>query len=1051
MPPATVEVAPSLSTELSQQLGRRTTAEVRFDSGSRALYASDLSHYRQVPIGVVIPRTLEDVIETVAVCREYGVPIFGRGAGTSLAGQTCNVAVVIDFSKYLNRLLELNPKQRYAWVEPGIINDHLRSAAEKHDLTFAPDPATHAYCTLGGMIGNNSCGAHSVLGGKTSENIEELDILTYDGLRMTVGATSDRELKEIERKDGREAAIYSKLRVLRDTYAEEVRRQFPKIPRRVSGYNLDYLLPKNGFHVARALVGSESTCVIVLRAKTKLIKSPQHRVLLLISYPSVFAAGDQSPRVSELGPIAVEGFQRRVIENENLKGKNVPGLKLFSDGDAWLLVEFGADTEAKAIALGEKARRWVEKHDPDHISVRLLTDKAQQREAMEVRELGLGATRVPGKLPETWPGWEDAAVPPAKLGAYLRDFDKLCEKYGYFAVVYGHFGQGCIHARMDFDLKHTDGVAKYRRFVTEAAKIVTGYGGSLSGEHGDGQSRAELLPIMFGPRLIEAFREFKRIWDPAGKMNPGKLVDPYPLDSNLRTGPDYKPKPVLTIFQYPDDGGSMAGATERCFGVGKCRKLEGGTMCPSFQVTREEQHSTRGRARMLFEMLRGEVIDDGWRDPHIKDALDLCLACKGCKGDCPVSVDVATYKSEFLAHYYEGRIRPAAAYSMGLIDRWAQIASRTPALVNLATQTPGLAALIKQMGGITQHRDMPAFPPRTFKQWFVERNFAESDEADGRSGSPMNVRGEVILWADTFNNYLFPHTAKAAVAVLEDAGFRVRVPEQHLCCGRPLYDFGMLDLAKSYLRNILQSLAPQIEAGTPIVCLEPSCASVFHDELTNLFPRDDAAHKLRSQVVLFADFLESVGYKPSQRNTNLRGRKAIIHGHCHHKALWSMSPEQQLLREAGFEPELLDSGCCGLAGSFGYEAEHFDISIKIGERVLLPRVRSADRESLIVADGFSCRQQIAHATPRRALHLAEALEMTLHPAPEKRGRRYVETGHTEPEHRSAAPGLLLAGAATAAGLFLLSRNRRACECPPIPRRRPTTASNPHITGVNDGE
>ena len=1015
MAPVPMEVSRTLSAELDDQLRRRTEAEVRFDAGSRAIYASDLSHYRQVPIGVVVPRTVEDVVETVAVCREYGVPIFGRGAGTSLAGQTCNTAVVLDFSKYLNRLIELNAKQRYAWVEPGIINDELRGAAEKYGLTFAPDPATHQYCTLGGMIGNNSCGAHSVLGGKTSENIEELEILTYDGLRLHVGATSGHDLKRIAKEGGRIAEIYRRLQALRDTYGDEVRKRFPRIPRRVSGYNLDYLLPENDFHVARALVGTESTCVLVLRAKTKLIESPQHRVLLVIAYPEVATAGEHAAEISELDPIAVEGFERRIIENEERKGKSLPGLGLFPKGGAWLLVEFGADTEAKAVALGERAKRWIEAHDHDHLGLNLLINKADQHNAMDVRERGLGASRVPGETPETWPGWEDAAVPPAKLGPYLRDFEALCKRYNYYSVIYGHFGQGCIHARMDFDLKSTDGVAKYRRFVTEAAHIVTGYGGSLSGEHGDGQSRAELLPIMFGDRLVNAFREFKAIWDPAGKMNPGKMVDPYPLDSNLRTGPDYKPKPVLTIFQFPDDGGSMAAATERCFGVGKCRKLEGGTMCPSFQVTREEEHSTRGRARMLFEMLRGDVIDDGWRDPHIKDALDLCLACKGCKGDCPVSVDVATYKAEFLAHYYEGRTRPAAAYSMGLIDKWAHVASRTPALANIATQIPAFAAVARKLGGITPHRALPALPPQTFKQWFAKRN--------AESGNPTNVRGEVILWADTFNNYLFPHTSKAAVEVLEDAGFRVRVPAQHLCCGRPLYDFGMLDHAKSYLRTILGSLEREIESGIPIVCLEPSCASVFRDELVNLFPKDHAAQRLRDQIVLFADFLERVGYKPAQRNPRLHGRRAVVHGHCHHKALWNMSSEEHLLREAGLTPEVLDSGCCGLAGSFGYESEHYDISMKIGERVLLPKVRAADRETVIVADGFSCRQQISHGTQRHAMHIAEVLQMGLRPAAGSK-RAYIEEGHIEPKHGSSVPGVLALAGVAAVGTYLLMRGRK---------------------------
>ncbi|WP_419805228.1 FAD-binding and (Fe-S)-binding domain-containing protein [Terriglobus sp.] len=1015
MPPAPAVVSSSLAEEIAGALQSATGAEVRFDDASRALYASDLSHYRQVPVGVVVPRTVEDVIATVEVCRHYAVPILGRGAGTSLAGQTCNVAVVLDFSKYLNRLQELNPKQRYAWVEPGLINDQLRSAAEKHGLTFAPDPATHEYCTIGGMIGNNSCGPHSVLDGKTSENIEELDILLYDGTRMTVGATTEKELKQIIAEGGRRGQIYAALRDLRDAYAKEIQSEFPNIPRRVSGYNLDYLLPENGFHVARALVGTESTCAMVLRAKTKLIHSPQHRVLLLLAYPSIFDAGDASPRLSELGPIAIEGFQKRVIDNEHLKGKELPGMKFFDKGDAWLLVEFGADSKDEALAMGHKALRWAERHDHKQVKAQLLEDEHDQKSAMEVRELGLGATRVPGVTPDTYTGWEDAAVPPEKLGSYLRDFYALCDRYGYFVVLYGHFGQGCMHARMNFGMRTEEGVAKYRSFVTDAAKLVVSYGGSLSGEHGDGQARAELLPIMFGPRLIEAFAKFKRIWDPAGKMNPGKVVDPYPLDSNLRTGPDYKPLALPTIFQFPDDHGSMAEATERCFGVGKCRKLDGGTMCPSFHVTREEKHSTRGRARLLFEMLRGETIPAGWKDEGIKDALDLCLACKGCKGDCPVSVDLATYKSEFLAHYYEGRMRPAAAYSMGYIDRFAAVGSRMPKLANIAMRTPGLSAITKRVAGVTQHRQMPAFPEQSFKHWL----------ASHPPRTAKTVKGDVILWADTFNNYFMPHTTQAALAVLQDAGYRVRVPMQHLCCGRPLYDFGMLDQAKQYLRNVMAALAEDIARGTPIVCLEPSCASVFRDELRNLFPNEEAARKLSKSVVLLPDLLVRSGYAPAKllvsAGKNKQPPKALVHGHCHHKALWSMNPEEKLVSNAGLQAEVLDSGCCGLAGSFGYEREHYDVSMQIGESVLLPKIRSAERSTVIVADGFSCRQQIAHGTRRKAMHTAEVLHMALQSQEQpvqRSNKAYAETGHVQPEPK--LPWLpLLIGATLAGGATYL--------------------------------
>ena len=1012
MPPVTISLSQSLAEELTSQLERRTGAEVRFDHASRALYASDLSHYRQVPVGVVIPRSLEDVVQTVAICREYGVPLLSRGAGTSLSGQTCNAAVILDFSKYLNQVEELNPKQRYAWVQPGTINDQLRSAAEQHGLTFAPDPATHEYCTVGGMIGNNSCGPHSVLGGKTSENIEELDILLYDGTRMTVGATSPRELERIIAAGGRKGELYRALRALRDMYAQEIRATFPDIPRRVSGYNLDSLLPENGFHVARALVGTEGTCVTILRAKTKLIHSPQHRVLLLLAYPTVFAAADQSPRLQELGPIAIEGLNEKVIQNARLAGKHMPGLKLFPAGETWLLVEFGADSREEALQLGRKAKRWAERHDSDQIGLHLLEDPGEQKAAMEVRELGLGVSRVPGVTKTTWGGWDDAAVDPKKLGPYLREFYALLDRYGYFTVLYGHFGQGCVHTHIDWDLTTTEGVQHYRNFVTDAAHLVVRYGGSLSGEHGDGQARAELLPIMYGDSLVEAFAKFKRIWDPAGKMNPGKVVDPYPLDTNLRTGPDYHPMQLPTIFQFPDDHGSMAEATERCFGVGKCRKLEGGTMCPSFQVTREEKHTTRGRARLLFEMLRGDsTMKDGWKDEGIKEALDLCLACKGCKGDCPVSVDVATYKAEFLAHFYEGRLRPNYAYSMGLIDKWAVLGSKLPDLANLITQTPLLGKVAKKI----------AFPQQSFKAWLAER-------ADP-STTTQSIRGEVILWADTFNNYFMPHTARAALAVLEDAGFRVRVPQEHLCCGRPLYDFGMLDEAKAYLRKVLASLAPDIARGTPIICLEPSCASVFKDELTNLFPTDPAAQGLSKQVILFADFLDQVGYKPGK----LEG-KAVVHGHCHHKALWSMAPEQRILEAAGLQPDMLDSGCCGLAGSFGYEEGHHDISVKIGERVLFPAVRKADAATFIVSDGFSCRQQISHGTRRHGMHLAEVLQMAITPQPKRRKRGNVEAGHVQTDAGYPLLAALTMAGTLGAGLYLLRRSRSRSAADP--------ASNP---------
>jgi FAD/FMN-containing dehydrogenase/Fe-S oxidoreductase len=995
--------------DLEKDLRRKVKGEVRFDDGSRALYASDLSMYRQVPVGVVIPRTIDDVVHAMAVCRDRNVPVLGRGCGTSLAGQTCNVAVVIDFSKYLLNIIELNPRKKYAWVEPGVINDHLRGNAEKHKLTFAPDPATHAYCTLGGMIGNNSCGVHSVMGGKTVDNVEELDILTYDGLRMTVGQTIEKELHSIIAKGGRRGEIYAKLKDIRDRYADRIRERYPKIPRRVSGYNLDSLLPENGFHVAQALVGSEGTCAMVLRAKVTLMHSPPCRTWLVIAYPNLFLAGDHAAPIRDLGPIGLEGFDKHLIENEKRKGNEIAGLDLLPEGSTWLLAEFGGETREESVENAKSAMRKIREQDHDQTGIHLLSDPKDYEKVVKIRESGVGASRVPGKE-DAWPSWEDAAVAPEELGSYLREFYKLLDKHHYVCTLYGHFGGGCIHTRITFNIKTAQGVGDYRAFMTEASHLVVRHGGSLSGEHGDGQARAEMLPIMFGSDLIEAFREFKSAWDPQWRMNPGKVIDPYPLDTNLRVGPDYKPKPLLTFFKFPEDHGSMAQATERCFGVGKCRGLDGGTMCPSFHATREEMHSTRGRTRMLFEMLRGEVIQDGWHDEHIKDALDLCLACKGCKGDCPVNVDVATYKSEFLAHYYEGRRRPISAYSMGQIFRLAPIAAQFPEIANLVTQTPGLSALAKAAAGVTQKRKMPGFPRQSFKPWFQQHS-----EHNQR---PHDTRPQVILWADTFNNYFFPHTAQAAVEVLESAGYRVLVPEKNLCCGRPLYDYGFLHQAKHNLDEILNVLRPQITAGTPMVVLEPSCASVFRDELTSLLPNDEDARRLRQQTFILSEFLNRIDYQPPTLK-----RKAVLHGHCHQKALFGMKNEQKLLARMGLDVELLDAGCCGLAGSFGYEEGHYDVSMKVGERVLLPKVREAARDTLVVTDGFSCREQIMQTTPRHAMHLAEVIQMAMHQP--ITARKFVEADFVQemPPYpvlaASAGASLLLAS-----GLFLLSRSKK---------------------------
>jgi FAD/FMN-containing dehydrogenase/Fe-S oxidoreductase len=995
---------------LASAVTRAVRGEVRFDNGSRALYATDGSNYRQVPIGVVIPRDADDVVATVSLAREYGAPILCRGGGTSLAGQCCNVAVLLDFSKYMNKIIEIDPVRQIARVQPGVVLDNLRNAAEKHHLTFGPDPATHDRCTLGGMIGNNSCGAHSVMAGKTDDNIEELDILAYDGLRMKVGHTSDAEFEQIIAAGSRRGEIYAGLRKLRETYSDLIKQRYPNIPRRVSGYNLNYLLPENGINVARALVGSEGTCVTILEATCRLVESPPERVLLLIAYPDIFECADRVPEIMSHKPIGLEGIDELLVEFSRRKGINTEGIALLPAGGGWLFAEFGANTRAEAESQAQQLMQSLSQ-SASPPNMRLFTDKLQMKRAWDVRESALGATSHVPDEPPGWEGWEDAAVTPEKLGGYLRDLFKLMKGYGYRSALYGHFGHACVHMRINFDLQSKPGIANYRKFVEEAADLVVNYGGSLSGEHGDGQSRAELLPKMFGPELIQAFREFKALWDPDWKMNPGKVVEPYKLDENLRLGAEYKPWEPQTHFKFPEDHGSFAHAALRCVGVGKCRHDEGGVMCPSFRATREEEHSTRGRAHLLWEMTKGDVIRDGWRDQHVKDSLDLCLACKGCKSDCPVGVDVATYKSEFLAHYYEGRWRPRSAYAFGNIDLWARLAARLPGLVNLTTQLPLLRDVSKLIAGIPQERSIPAFAPQTFRHWFLRR------QPRNRESAP------VLLWPDTFNNYFLPDTAKAAVEVLDSAGYRVVLPKAKLCCGRPLYDWGMLDRAKRLLLETLDTLDNEIAQGIPMVVLEPSCATVFRDEMLNLFPNDERARRLSQQTFLLSEFLEK---KAKNFSLPKFARKAIVHGHCHHKSIMRMTDEESILRKMGIHFETPAPGCCGMAGAFGFEADKYDVSVAIGELELLPAVRKASPESLIIADGFSCREQIAQCTNRRALHLAEVIQMAARDQSPP-GNQYPELDQFEKQQADLRKSMKRAGigaVAIAAGLGLLSALRR---------------------------
>jgi FAD/FMN-containing dehydrogenase/Fe-S oxidoreductase len=978
---------------LEDDLRNAISGEVRFDAGSRGMYATAGANYREIPIGVVVPRGVEDVIAALAVCRAHAAPVLARGGGTSLAGQCCNVAVVFDCSKYFNRLVHLDPAARRASIEPGLILDHLRHAAEEHHLTFGPDPSTHDHCTLGGMIGNNSCGVHSVMAGKTDDNVESLRVITYDGVQLDVGATSNDEFERLAHSRGRVGEIYTGLKALREKYADEIRRGFPPIPRRVSGYNLPWLLPEKGGHLARALVGSEGTCVMVLAADVRLVHSPLHRTLVVLGFGDIYQAADAVPDVLGFEPIGLEGMDDRLVRDIRHIGIRDDSLAQLPDGAGWLLVEFGADTEAESM---QRARRLTAAAAsiPGQPASRLFDDLGHAQQIWRTREAGLGATAHVTSDHPTWEGWEDSSVPPERLGEYLRKLRALLDRYHYIGDFYGHFGQGCLHTRINFDLFTNDGISTFRRFLDEAADLVVGLGGSLSGEHGDGQSRAELLPKMFSPALMQAFAEFKKVWDPSNRMNPGKIVHPNPIVQNLRYGSDYAPLQLHTHFHFPEEKGLFSRATMRCVGVGECRRTDRGTMCPSFQVTREEMHSTRGRSRLLWEMLERDPVSGAWQSDHVKDALDLCLACKGCKGECPVHVDMATYKAEFLSHYYEHHWRPRSAWAFGLIHWWARAAATAPAIVNFVTQNRVTAPIARLIAGMPSRRRIPAFAGETFVQW-MHRTRPHAFDFETRS--PERA---VVLWPDTFNDHFHPETAIAAVELLQSGGFDVIVPRASVCCGRPLYDYGLLPLARRMLLSVLDALRPAVRARIPVVVLEPSCAAVFRDEMKNLLHGNAEAARLADLVCLVGEFVQR-----HRARFDLPRLEAdvLYHAHCHQKAIFGSDDDCQVLQSIGARLHAPDSGCCGMAGSFGFEADHFDVSIRVGERVLLPEVRRSPATTIVIADGFSCREQIAQTTTRRALHLAQVL-------------RLAQTAHGKIEGDEERRLVLDHGAATAARL-----------------------------------
>ncbi|MET8609494.1 FAD-binding and (Fe-S)-binding domain-containing protein [Streptomyces misionensis] len=947
---------------LEAELRGCVRGEVGFDATARALMTMDASNYRRVPAGVVAPRDADDVAAVLGVCRARGVPVVARGGGTSIAGQATGTGVVLDFTRHMNGLLELDPDTRTAVVQPGLVLDRLQRAAAPHGLRFGPDPSTHSRCTLGGMIGNNSCGSHSVAWGTTADNVRELSVLTARGRRLRLG------------RDW--AGAPEGLRELTQGELARLRTGFPDLPRRISGYALDALLPEQGADVARSFCGSEGTLGILTEAVVRLVEAPRAHALAVLGYGDEGAAAEAAAGLLPHGPLTVEGMAADLVPS----GAGLPR------GGAWLFVETGGASRAQALARAQAIVRAA-----DVVDSLVVTDPAAQRTLWRIREDASGtATRMPDGS-EAWPGWEDCAVPPARLGAYLRDFRALLSSHGLRGTPYGHFGDGCIHVRIDFDLLTGPGIGRFRRFSEELADLVVAHGGSLSGEHGDGQARAELLPRMYGAETVRLFERAKAVWDPDDLLNPGMLVRPAPLDADLRFSV-LPSEPVEVAFGYPADGGDFRAAVRRCVGVAKCRTATAAgsaVMCPSFRATGEEEHSTRGRARLLHEMLAGELVTDGWRSTEVRDALDLCLSCKGCRTDCPVGVDMATYKAEFLHHHYAGRRRPAAHHSMGRLPEWLRwvARTRTAPLLNALASVPPLAAAAKRLGGIAPERRLPRLAARTFTGWWRRRE-------------PVSGSGDlVVLWPDTFTEHLSPSVGRAAVRVLEAAGLRVALPptllpgrggiarggrpvsaaalltvrRARVCCGLTYLSTGQLDRARTVLRRTLDLMEPVLAAGVPVVVLEPGCAAALRTDLPELLHDDPRAPRLASAVRTFAEVLEQHAphWTPPAVDRPVAGQT-----HCHQHAVLGDAPDRKLRAAAGLTGEL-SGGCCGLAGDFGFQRGHFEVSRACAEDQLLPSIRGAAEDTVILADGFSCRTQLEQLAGTRGRHLAEVLAEAL--------------------------------------------------------------------------
>ncbi|WP_245547474.1 FAD-binding and (Fe-S)-binding domain-containing protein [Nocardia brevicatena] len=957
-------------TALARLLRARTGASVDIGDRRRAEYSSDASNYRVLPEAVAFPRDDSETAAVLDVARAEGIPLTARGAGTSVAGNAVGPGLVLDFSRYMHTIVEVDPEHRTARVQPGVVLSALQRRAAEHGLRLGPDPSTQNRCTLGGMIGNNACGPHAVAWGRTSDTVRELRILDGTG-------TERRLADDLGVLPGLSEFTRSALAVLRTDLG--------RFDRQASGYGLEHLLPERGGSVAKSFVGSEGTCGLVLEATVELVELPTATLLVVLGYPDLATAADDIAAVTAVAPIAVEGIDARLVDVVRAHRGSVPDLPR---GGGWLFVELAGESHEVVRATAETLSRSTGATD-----ARIIDDPRAAAALWRIRADGAGlAGRTLDGHP-AWPGWEDAAVPPGQLGPYLRDFAELTRAHGVDGLLYGHIGDGCIHVRLDLPI--ADASPRFRAFLFDAAELVVGYGGSLSGEHGDGRARSELLSTMYSARALEVFAGYKALFDPDDILNPGVLVRPHPLDADLRLRgiapmppaggftdahgrsvgggfadahgrsvgggfADAHGRSVGGGFAYPRDGGDLTTAVHRCVGVGKCRadnRSVGGFMCPSYLATADEKDNTRGRARVLQEVVRGALP---WSSSAVAESLDLCLSCKACRSDCPAGVDMATYKSEALYRRYRRRPRPRDHYSLGWLPRWLAVATRIPRVVNAAARIGPLRRMGLRAAGIDPRREIPGL---------AERPFRRIRGAESVTGGDAPAAPTVLLWIDTFTDAFDPDIASAAVRLLESLGYRVRTPRRRVCCGLTWISTGQLDGARARLRATLDELADHVRSGGIVIGLEPSCTAVLRADLPELLPDDPRAAATAASVRTLAEFLDAI---PDWRPPRFDGRPVVVQPHCHHHAVLGFEADRRLLAETGARTTEI-AGCCGLAGNFGMQKGHYDISVAVAENGILPALRAAPEDAIVLADGFSCRTQAAQLAGRRARHLVQFL------------------------------------------------------------------------------